>query len=450
MQEVRTALLEADVHLDVVKSFCKDVIDDAVGAEVIQSLKPGQQMIEIVNRRLVDLMGPVDSHLMLVEPGPTIFMMCGLQGSGKTTTCGKLAALLKKRGKRVLVVAADLQRPAAVEQLRITVEGVEASAPGSGEVAFHGEPEKCDEYGKAVGAAVGVCRRGVERGRKEKYDAVIIETTGMADPAPVAYTFNTKAEVGAQYRIDSILCVVDAKHVQQHLDEVRPTGVVNEAVNQVAFADKILLNKIDLVTPEEKAKVRESLASINAMAKVIETQQSRANLDELLGIGSFSLESVSHMLDNVLDEDEPEAQDGHAHTHAHGEGETCNHPSHGHGHAHAHEGGPTSKKPKRSEHLSGVSSVGIIVDGPLDEQKFNGFMVHLIQTKAADLYRCKGVVALQGSDEKHVFHGVHEQIAFAPVDEGWAEGEKRVCKLVFIGRNLDKPALDKAAQACKA
>ena len=130
------------------------------------------------------------------------------------------------------------------------------------------------------------------------------------------------------------------------------------------------------------------------------------------------------------------------------------HPSLGHavrhGHAHAHEGGPTSKKPKRSEHLSGVSSVGIIVDGPLDEQKFNGFMVHLIQTKAADLYRCKGVVALQGSDEKHVFHGVHEQIAFAPVDEGWAEGEKRVCKLVFIGRNLDKPALDKAAQACKA
>ena len=178
MQEVRTALLEADVHLDVVKSFCSDVLEDAVGAEVIQSLKPGQQMIEIVNRRLVELMGPVDSHLMLVEPGPTVFMMCGLQGSGKTTTCGKLAALLKKRGKRVLVVAADLQRPAAVEQLRITVEGVEASAPGSGEVAFHGEPEKCAEYGKAVGAAVGVCRRGVERGRKEKYDAVILDTAG--------------------------------------------------------------------------------------------------------------------------------------------------------------------------------------------------------------------------------------------------------------------------------
>jgi signal recognition particle subunit SRP54 len=178
MQEVRTALLEADVHLDVVKQFCADVIEDAIGQDVVESLKPGQQMIEIVNRRLIDLMGPVDAHLMMVDPGPTVFMMCGLQGSGKTTTCGKLAALLKKRGKRVLVVAADLQRPAAVEQLRITVEGVETNGPGSGEVAFHGEPDRCAEYGKAVGAAVGVCRRGIERGRKENFDAVILDTAG--------------------------------------------------------------------------------------------------------------------------------------------------------------------------------------------------------------------------------------------------------------------------------
>ena len=121
MRDVRTALLEADVHLDVVKKFCDEVVQDAMGEKVMESLKPGQQMIEIVNRRLVELMGPVESHLMLVEPGPTVVMMCGLQGSGKTTTCGKLAALLKRQGKRVLVVAADLQRPAAVEQLKNAV-----------------------------------------------------------------------------------------------------------------------------------------------------------------------------------------------------------------------------------------------------------------------------------------------------------------------------------------
>ena len=153
MQEVRTALLEADVHYDVVKEFCDEVVQDALGEKVLESLKPGQQMIEIVHRRLVDLMGPVDTHLMMVEPGPTVVMLCGLQGSGKTTTCGKLAAMLKKQGKRVLVVAADLQRPAAVEQLRIGVEAVEAGAPGDGQVEFHGEPDQCAEYGKAVRAA---------------------------------------------------------------------------------------------------------------------------------------------------------------------------------------------------------------------------------------------------------------------------------------------------------
>ena len=178
MGEVRTALLEADVHYDVVKKFCDEVVADALGEKVIESLKPGQQMIEIVNRRLIDLMGPVQSHLMLVEPGPTVVMLCGLQGSGKTTTCGKLAAMLKKQGKRILVVAADLQRPAAVDQLRLVVEGVQANAPGDGEVAFHGEPEKCAEYGKAVGAAVGVCRRGVQRGKKEKFDVVVLDTAG--------------------------------------------------------------------------------------------------------------------------------------------------------------------------------------------------------------------------------------------------------------------------------
>mgnify|MGYP006450179675 FL=1 len=101
MEEVRRALLEADVHVDVVSEFCEKVVQDALGAQVTTSLKPGEEMIGIVNQRLIDFMGPVDSHVMLVDPGPTIIMMCGLQGSGKTTTCGKLAAYLKNRGKKV-------------------------------------------------------------------------------------------------------------------------------------------------------------------------------------------------------------------------------------------------------------------------------------------------------------------------------------------------------------
>lgn len=178
MREVRTALLEADVHLDVVKKFCDEVVQEALGQEVTKSLKPGEEMIGIVHRKLVDLMGPVDAHIMMVDPGPTVIMMCGLQGSGKTTTCGKLAAYLKKRGKRVMVAAADLQRPAAVEQLRTTIEGVQTEAKGNGHVFFYGEPDKCAEYGKAVGVAVGVCQRALKSARQEKADVLILDTAG--------------------------------------------------------------------------------------------------------------------------------------------------------------------------------------------------------------------------------------------------------------------------------
>ena len=236
MRDVRTALLEADVHYDVVKTFCDEVVEDALGEQVLQSLKPGQQMIEIVHRRLIELMGPVDTHLMLVEPGPTVVMLCGLQGSGKTTTCGKLAAMLKRRGKRVLVVAADLQRPAAVDQLRLVAEGVEANAAGDGEVAFHGEPERCAEYGKAVGAAVGVCRRGVDRGRKEGFDVVILDTAGrlhVDDDLMVELEGVNNALTPHQ-----ILLVVDAMTGQDAVNSAK-------AFHERLAVDGIILTKFD-------------------------------------------------------------------------------------------------------------------------------------------------------------------------------------------------------------
>ncbi|MDP7008736.1 MAG: signal recognition particle protein [Phycisphaerales bacterium] len=178
MADVRRALLDADVHVDVVSDFCEEVVNDALGAKVTTSLKPGEEMIGIVNQRLIDLMGPVESGVMLVDPGPTIIMMCGLQGSGKTTTCGKVAAYLKARGKKVSLVAADLQRPAAVEQLQVTAGDVNKHGKGSGEVTCYAEPEKCGEYGTATGVAVGVCKRGVKHARKNKIDVVILDTAG--------------------------------------------------------------------------------------------------------------------------------------------------------------------------------------------------------------------------------------------------------------------------------
>ncbi|MCS5535085.1 MAG: signal recognition particle receptor subunit alpha, partial [Candidatus Poseidoniales archaeon] len=178
MDEVRRALLDADVHVDVVSDFCETVLDDAIGAKVTSSLKPGEEMVGIVNQRLIDIMGPVDSHIMLVDPGPTIIMMSGLQGSGKTTTCGKVAAYLKARGKKVTLVAADLQRPAAVEQLEVVANDVNENAKGVGSVSCYSEPDKCGEYGTATGVAVGVCKRGISHAKKDKVDIVILDTAG--------------------------------------------------------------------------------------------------------------------------------------------------------------------------------------------------------------------------------------------------------------------------------
>ena len=177
MGEVRTALLEADVQQTLVDEFCAEVVQDALGAEVTKSLQPAQQMVGIVHKRLVALMGPAEAGIPLVEPGPTVILMCGLQGSGKTTTCGKLAAWLKRRGKNVMLAACDLQRPAAVEQLRVVAEGVQA-ASGGARCAYYGEPERCAEYGKAVGVAVQVAQRALKAARDGGYDVLIIDTAG--------------------------------------------------------------------------------------------------------------------------------------------------------------------------------------------------------------------------------------------------------------------------------
>ena len=192
MADVRTALLEADVHYEVVETFTKKVIDEALGTKVLESLEPGQQFIKVVYDQLVELLGEksqtqqdekgnltTPSPIFFVNPGPTIIMMCGLQGSGKTTTCGKLAAYLKKRGKSVMLCAADLQRPAAVHQLEVLVGQVnELKDAGAGKVAFYSEPDKVAEYGKAVGAAVTVCKNAVAAARAQKIDVVILDTAG--------------------------------------------------------------------------------------------------------------------------------------------------------------------------------------------------------------------------------------------------------------------------------
>jgi signal recognition particle subunit SRP54 len=181
MRDVRKALLEADVNYDVVKKFCKDVTQAAIGADVIKSLHPSQVLVKIVSDQLTKLMGPVDTSIYFVSPGPTIIMLAGLQGCGKTTTAAKLAKYLLTTGKKSLLVADDLRRPAAIEQLVIL-----------------GQQIKTEVYREESKNSVKVARNAVKHAKKEGYDVVVLDTAGrlhideemMAEVADVAKAIN--------------------------------------------------------------------------------------------------------------------------------------------------------------------------------------------------------------------------------------------------------------------
>ncbi len=265
MEDVRTALLEADVHYEVVNSFCEAVVADAVGREVTKSLKPGQEMIGIVHRRLVELLGgeveqggegedgdddgglaammglpraAKSEHpgILKISPGPTVIMMCGLQGSGKTTTCGKLAAHLKKKGRSVMLCAADLQRPAAVEQLETVAKTADELVSSGPAVRFYGEPDKSAAYGKAVNVAVQVCQRGLEAARKAGCDVLILDTAGR---------LHVNDELMGELHL--VARTLTPHHIFLVVDAMTGQDAVNsaKAFHQRLTVDGVILTKFD-------------------------------------------------------------------------------------------------------------------------------------------------------------------------------------------------------------
>jgi signal recognition particle subunit SRP54 len=229
MREVRTALLEADVNFKVVNDFCEHVVQKAIGQEVIKSLQPSQLMVKIVYDELVNLMGPVDTQIYFVQPGPTIIMMCGLQGSGKTTTCGKLALYLQGKGRHPLLAAADLQRPAAVQQLRVLGEqtGVPVYADDS-KIASHGQVAK--------GSAVAVCRAAVAEAKKLGKDVVILDTAGRL--AIDQELMDELKEVNTQLNPQQVFLVLDAMTGQDAVNSAK-------AFNEQLELDGLILTKFD-------------------------------------------------------------------------------------------------------------------------------------------------------------------------------------------------------------
>ncbi|GIL71418.1 hypothetical protein Vretimale_2715 [Volvox reticuliferus] len=303
--------------------------------------------------------------------------------------------------------------------------------------------------------------------RKGKFDAIMIETTGLANPGPVIQTFFVDDNIKDACVLDAVLTVVDAKHVMQHLDDVKPDGVVNEAVQQVAFADKILLNKTDLVTAEELEEVRERIKHMNKPAEIIECKHSAVDVSQLLGINAFSLERLLNMDPEFLGsgedghDDSDDDHDHHKHGHEHKCSEQCKDGKHHHDHEKKHHHGEHGKGKKAHKHHhhdhkhdDNVTSVGFELEGELDMQKLNMWLSKLLQERGADLYRSKGILSIKGSDDKHVFQGVHMLLQFSSSAEGvgrpWKEGEKRISRIVFIGKNLNREELLERLQSCLA
>ena len=246
--------------------------------------------------------------------------------------------------------------------------------------------------------------------RIRDFDGVLIETTGLADPAPVAQTFFVDDRVSQRYKLDGIVTVVDAKHVVRHIEEEKPEGVENEAVEQLAFADRIMLNKIDLVSENELSDVETKIKVINGSAPIYHTENSLIEPKELINIGAFDLDRTLEM--------DPEFLDTEA----------------------------------EHEHDQRVTSTSVRFVGELNVNKLQAWISKLLRTEAQDLFRYKGVLAVKGMDQKYVFQGVHMLFNGAYTEEIglWKEGEDRECRFVFIGRDLDHDALQEGLMNCKA
>ena len=361
-----------------------------------------------------------------------VTVLTGFLGSGKTTLLNHILTD-KTHGLRIAVIENEFGQIDIDSEL-VTVQ--EALDPNEEQIMMLNNGCICCTVRSDL---VKMLTTLVET-KRDKFDRVVIETTGLAAPGPIAQTFFLEPAIAEHMRLDGIVTLVDAKHVELHLDEERPEGEVNECVGQIAFADRIVLNKVDLVTRGDVDRVKERIRGINGLAAVEEGERARVDVGYVLGVGGWDLEKVDEVVEERFRGDQAHEHDHEHHDHECA-GADCTHESHKHDHHdhHAHH--------DHHHHGDDVSSVSIELKGDMNLDKVNLWLGGLIEVKSNDLYRYKGVLAIQDFERRFVYQGVHMVFDGSP-DRKWKDGEERISKMVFIGRDLDEALIREGFEQC--
>jgi G3E family GTPase len=342
-----------------------------------------------------------------------VTVLTGYLGSGKTTLLNRI--LSESHGKRYAVIVNEFGEIGIDNEL-IVESDEEIYEMNNGCVC-------CTVRGDLIRVVEGLMRR------PGRFDAIVVETTGLADPVPVAQTFFMDEDVRAKTRLDAVVALVDAKHLPLRLKDSR------EAEDQIAFADVVILNKTDLVGSEELRGVEAAVRAINPTARIHRTTRAGVALSEVLDRGAFdlarTLENDPHFLDDHRDPDHK----GHEH----------HHHDHDHDHHHHHHHGHDHASPIHDVTVQSVS----LRAGEMDARKFFPWIEKVAQLEGPNILRMKGIIAFRDDPHRYVVQGVH-MIVEGDHQRPWKEGEKRESRLVFIGRELDEDRLKRSFEACQS
>jgi G3E family GTPase len=338
-----------------------------------------------------------------------VTVLTGYLGAGKTTLLNRI--LTEDHGKKYAVIVNEFGEIGIDNDLVVGADE-EVFEMNNGCVC-------CTVRGDLIRVVQGLMKR------KGRFDAIVVETTGLADPGPVAQTFFMDEDVRAKARLDSVTTVVDAKHIDLRLNDSR------EAREQIAFADQIVLNKTDLVEDAELKAIEARLRRLNPLAPIHRAERSNVPLDAILGRGGFDLSRILELEPEFLNP--AHGEPGHVHD------DDCDHDGHDH-HGHDHHD---------HTHDDDIKGVALTLERPVDANRITRWLNDLLQLQGPNILRAKGILDVAGEDRRLVFQAVHMMLE-GDFQRPWREDEHRYSRMVFIGRDLNEAQLRAGFEACAA